>query len=303
MYNLLLIPLLLGVGILLRKRQLLPESTPKILNWVVTFLALPATTLRTLHELQLSIGLLYPVAAIWIVFLVAALGIGSLGAIRKWSYAKTGCLILVAGLGNTSFVGFPLLESLLGTSSLSTAVLVDQAGSFLILSTLGIIIASFYSGQKNTSERKSILTRIVTFPPFIATVVSIVLRPVPFPVELLQVLDKLGALLIPLALLSVGFQLRWDHATIRSNRSSVAIGLTYKLLLAPLMIFLFLQTTVGVRSLASYVTILEAGMGPMITAAIIATDYGLDAELAGAMLSIGIPLSIVTVPILLQLIS
>jgi predicted permease len=38
-----------------------------------------------------------------------------------------GCLILTAGLGNTSF-GFPIIEALYGEEGLKTAILVDQPG-------------------------------------------------------------------------------------------------------------------------------------------------------------------------------
>jgi predicted permease len=48
----------------------------------------------------------------------------------------TGCLILTAGLGNTSFLGFPIIEALYGQEGMKTAILVDQPGTFVVLSTL-----------------------------------------------------------------------------------------------------------------------------------------------------------------------
>jgi predicted permease len=56
----------------------------------------------------------------------------------------TGCLILTAGLGNTSFLGFPIIEALYGQEGMKTAILVDQPGTFVVLSTLGIIVATMY---------------------------------------------------------------------------------------------------------------------------------------------------------------
>jgi hypothetical protein len=41
-------------------------------------------------------------------------------------------------------LGFPI-EALYGEEGLKTAILVDQPGSFVVLSTLGILVATIYS--------------------------------------------------------------------------------------------------------------------------------------------------------------
>jgi predicted permease len=42
-------------------------------------------------------------------------------------------------------LGFPIIEALYGEEGLKTAILVDQPGSFVVLSTLGILVATIYS--------------------------------------------------------------------------------------------------------------------------------------------------------------
>jgi predicted permease len=79
----------------------------------------------------------------WIGFIVSYLFFSVLGKRLGWSKKLIGCLILTAGLGNTSF-GFQLLK-LYGEEGLKTAILVDQPGSFVVLSTLGILVATIYS--------------------------------------------------------------------------------------------------------------------------------------------------------------
>ena len=51
------------------------------------------------------------------------------------------------------------------------------------------------------------------------------------------------------------------------------------------------------RGEAVRITLLEAGMGPMITGAIVAVESGLDAELCSLMVSAGVPLCLITVPL------
>jgi predicted permease len=69
--------------------------------------------------------------------------------------------------GNTSF-GFPIIEALYGQEGMKTAILVDQPGTFVVLSTLGIIVATMYSkGQIAFRFLKKLF-----FSPFITFVVA-----------------------------------------------------------------------------------------------------------------------------------
>ena len=52
----------------------------------------------------------------------------------------------------------------------------------------------------------------------------------------------------------------------------------------------------GVSGLVLAVGVLQAAMPPMVSSAILAEQYGLEPELAGAVLGIGILLSLASVP-------
>jgi predicted permease len=130
-----------------------------------------------------------------------------------WSKKLIGCLILTAGLGNTSF-GFQLLK-LYGEEGLKTAILVDQPGSFVVLSTLGILVATIYSSGNPwfSNCQKIFLSTVYHF--LIACVMNILNFEF---LDFLQVVFKTtGSFVTPLALLSVGLQLRFD-------RKKVSIG-------------------------------------------------------------------------------
>jgi predicted permease len=45
------------------------------------------------------------------------------------------------------------------------------------------------------------------------------------------------------------------------------------------------------------VVVAEAAMAPMITGALLAMEHGLEPRLASAMVGLGVPLSLVTVPL------
>ncbi|WP_291854157.1 hypothetical protein [Bradyrhizobium sp.] len=61
--------------------------------------------------------LAYAVAMPWLLFTIAGLFFWAASKVLRFAPATTGGLILVAGLGNTSFVGLPMLEAFYGVAA------------------------------------------------------------------------------------------------------------------------------------------------------------------------------------------
>jgi predicted permease len=216
-----------------------------------------------------------------------------LGRALGWSREVIACLLLTAGLANTSFVGFPLVEALYGKEGLAMAVWVDQ-GQFLVLASAGVLIAAYGSGQGRPSFA-DMTKKLLAFPPFIAFVAALLLHSVAFPAALKLTLEVLALLVVPLALLSVGWQLRLDTTALAQDGAKTAIGLGVRLLLAPAVVASLLFS-LGQPGRATSVTIAEAAMAPMITGALLAIESGLSPRLAGLMVGLGVPISLLTVP-------
>lgn len=290
MNNLILLILCFVAGMLLRRSGRMPEQAPATLNSFIIHVSVPALALLYLHDLKFSSDIVLVVAMAWLQFGLGAGFFWLVGRRLALSRATTGALMLTGGMGNTSFFGLPMIEAYYGQQGIATGILVDQTGSFLVLSTLGIFVAGLYSSGHPT--KKEIVRRIVQFPPFIALIVALLLIPVDYPLWFSVVLKRLGDTLAPLALLSVGFQLRFGH--LAGNGRNLALGLTFKLLLAPLAIFLLYVPLLGAHGTAIQVTLFEAAMPPMITAAIVAGEHDLDPNLCNLMVAVGIPVSFFT---------
>ena len=84
------------------------------------------------HELPINATLVYPVMAPWILFCIGLLVFIGIAKVAGWSPQTTGGLIL-AGLANTSFLGLPMIETFYGASSLSAGILIDQLGTYMVL--------------------------------------------------------------------------------------------------------------------------------------------------------------------------
>lgn len=293
MANIILLAVCLVAGIGLNKTGRFPAATPAALNGFIIHISLPALAVMHIHNLKIDASLILTALMAWLVF-GAAWGIfGFAGKMFGIDPKRIGALIMVAGLGNTSFVGLPMIEAYFGKEFLGVGIIADQLGSFMVLSTLGILVATLYSSG-DVSPRQMV-RKVLMFPPFQALMVAFLLRPLPFPVWLLSVLEKLGGTLTPLALVSVGFQIHMGG--VREVAKPLAFGLGYKLLLAPLLVWLLYSGMLGASGIITQVTIFEAAMAPMITAGIIAVDHDLEPLLVTLMLGIGIPLSFVSLPL------
>lgn len=280
-------------GMTARKLELLPSNAPMVLNGFIINLSLPAITFYYMHDMKLDLSLLFPVLLSWIIFGVAFVFFRFMQKLFHLSDKTTGCLTLTAGLGNTSFVGFPMITAYFGAEYLGIGVLVDQPGTFLVLSTLGIATATYYSSGGVSAL--AIVKKVASFPPFQALILALCLRFVPVPIWAGSAMKMLGGTITPLAMVSVGYQLRF----VKSEHifKKLFMGLGYKLFLAPALIFLLYVVILGGSGMNMQVTLFEAAMAPMITAGIISIQYGLDEELATMMLGIGIPLSFLTLPV------
>ncbi len=290
MNNLILLILCFIAGMLLHRLKRMPDNAPATLNSFIIHVSLPALTLLYIHPLKLSNDVLLVGLMAWLVFGLSAGFFWLIGRWLKLPRATVGALILVGGLGNTSFFGLPMVEAFYGKEALTTAIIADQLGSFFALSILGITVAGIYSsGRPSTAE---ILKRIALFPPFIALLIALLLIPVDYADWFTVLLKRLGDTLAPLALLSVGLQLRFGH--IAGNGRNLALGLLFKLVLAPLAIYMLYVQLLGAQGQAIQVTLFEAAMPPMITAAIVASEHDLDPMLANLMVAVGLLVSFAT---------
>lgn len=301
MSNFIVIFFCLIAGFIFRRFKAFSPNSAQVLNAFLIYISLPALILAQvpplLAHIQMDSTILIPISLAWFTFVLAFGFFYTLGKFFKWSHPKVGALILTAGLGNTSFVGFPLLEALIGAQAIPIGVLVDQPGSFLVLSTLGILVAAVFSGSKING--RFMLQRVLLFPPFIALLVSVLWSALGATGhnQLISVFNRLGGTLVPLALFAVGFQLHLNPGVLKKRALPLFLGLSFKLILAPLVFsVLYIHYWRG-DALITQVTVLESAMAPMITSAVVASEFRLDSEIANLMVGVGIPLSLITVPL------
>jgi predicted permease len=297
MENLIIIFFLLLLGMLLSRLKVFPDNASQSLNLFIIYISLPALILLQVPRLTFSKELLVPVLLPWIMVLISALLVLMASHLLKWQRTTTGALLLMVPLGNTSFFGIPMVEAFWGTESVSYAVLYDQFGSFLALTTYGSIILAAYSGSEKPSPA-AIVKRICLFPPFIALVIGLLTMSVSYPAFLQVVLQGIAASLVPVVMVAIGLQI-----TLKLPPGSwipFSVGLAIKLVVAPLIATL-LCFAMNQNTMAAKVSVFEAGMPPMVTAGALALLAGLTPELTAALVGLGLMVSFLTLPLLFQI--
>jgi malate permease and related proteins len=285
-----LVLLLVGVG--LGTFRLLPDGAGGLLDQLVIRLAMPGLILAVVPELTLGAQTVVPVLVAWGTLAVLAAAVWTWARLARWDAVTTGTLLLVVPLGNTSFLGFPAVEALLGADHLPAAVVYDQLGSFLALATYGGFIASRY-GSGVRPRAGEVVRRIVTFPPFVALVVAFALRPIGIPGPIHEVATQLGATVTPLAMLAVGLRLRLDRTGWQPGVMAGALGL--RLVVAPALV-LGVALLLGAGGTVWTTSILESAMPPMVVAGVLASQADLDGPLASRLVGVGVLVSMATLP-------
>lgn len=293
MSNLILLVACFAIGIVLKRVPSIPHPIAPVLNAMVINVSLPALTILYVRRIVLDWSLIAPITMAWLFFLLGYLFFRFVGQALGWPRTVIGALMMTGGLGNTSFVGLPMIEAFYGKDALWIGLLADQAGSFFVLSTIGLAVAVRY-GAGEFSVR-SMLRKIVLFPPFVSMLVGIALMSVEIPSWMAASLDRLGQMLVPMALISVGYSLRLEG--LQHHGRELTIGLVFKLVAAPAALLAIYSLLQPLSDTVLQVTIFEAAMPPMITGAIIAQQHGLDKSLTTLMVGIGIPLSMLTLPV------
>ncbi|MFW5838203.1 MAG: AEC family transporter, partial [Desulfovibrionaceae bacterium] len=298
MANFLLIIICFAFGLLLRRLGKLPENAPDVLNGFIIYISVPAMALLHVHDMPLDPSVLTPVVLPWLLLGAGALIFWLGKRVFAYSAQAYGALILTCALGNTAFVGFPVVEALCGAECLGLAVIYNQS-NFLALMLPGLVLAAGVAAAgKSEATPASIaresLAKLARFPPLHALILGLALHEVPFPGFLTRVLEQLAAPLTPIALVSVG--LATPLGLHRSRVAPLFVGLGFKLFLAPVLALLLCGAVLGLSGPVLQVDVLQAAMPPMVVGGILAREYGLAPDLASLLLGVGIPLGFATLP-------
>jgi predicted permease len=292
--NFLLIFVSIFAGYLIQKANIFSKDAATTLNQFVIYVSLPAIILLQVPKISFSFEMLLPAFIAWSVMFFSAFGVLFIAKIMHFSKEITGALMLVGVLTNSSFLGIPIVNAYLGADAIAYVLVYDQLGTFLAFTVYGTFVASYYSNEHKL-DFKLITRKLLTFPPFMALVLAFFLIGQEFHSAITSTLSALSATIVPLALVAVGLQLQFRLP--KDDFKPFGAALFVKLIFAPFIAIIICEIF-DFHGLAAQVSILEAGMAPMITAGVLASMAGLAPRLSSSIVGYGILISFATTGLL-----
>ena len=278
------------------------DTTVKWINNYIVYIALPSIVLIKIPALSFSWETLLPPTFAWVWALIGSLLVLAFSRTLQFSKQVEGASILLVILGNVSYLGYPMILAFFNDAVLGYAIFYDQLGNFLIFCTAGLITIAVYS-PNNSDQRVSsgsIAFKIISFPPFVALILALLLPLQSFTSLTEPLLSAFGQSLMPLALVVIGLQFQPQLQPEHRQPLIVAMGL--KLMLAPLLAFGFSQLVTNNQELSQAI-IFEAAMPCMITPGILAIQAGIAPRFTASLLGYSTLLSFVSLPLIAWLIA
>ena len=292
-----LIPtLMILLGMFLKQKEFLKEDAQETLSKIVLYIALPSMIFVNLRQADISQDMLFlpilGIATSFILLFIAYLYC----RYRNYSKKRAWTIMIASSIMNTGFIGFPVSLGVFGNEGFLNAIFFDLSTSAMIV-VYGVILAKEFGG-----DRREVIKNTITFIPLWAVIFGLLFNafniPLIYVVE--NILDYFGQATIPLIMLAIGLSL--DYRNIKSRLSdSIAVS-TFKLLLAPLIIFVMLSL-LKIRGMAFNIAILEAGMSTAGNSLVLAVQYDLDSDLMSSLIFVTVVLSVLTLTIIISLLT
>lgn len=292
--NLVLVLGFILLGTIMKRSGHFPENSTSVLNTLVIYVSLPAIIILSISKLEINTQMLIPVVAHWFTIGIHILILLALYKWLKFSKSVLGALIVVTTMGNTAFLGIPLIEGFFGHGAVPYAVLYDQLGSGIAFIIMGAFVLPYFTGQKSKTLKEA-LVHLFTFPPFLALIAGFMFKIVPMPFVVENVFVKLSATLIPCAMLGVGFDMKYKFD--KASLKPLVIGLWVKLLIIPLIVLATVKF-IGLDGVSTQISVIQSGMPPMITAGALAINSNLEKGLATSLVGYGLIFSFITLSFL-----
>ncbi|MBE6485894.1 MAG: AEC family transporter [Methanosphaera stadtmanae] len=287
--------LMIIIGIMLRKTNVLSENHSSLLSKIVINISLPALIFNNISTANISGEMIYlPLFGFGISFICMLIAF-IYSRIRSYSKVKTWTIILLLSLMNTAFIGYPIVLGVFGNEGFLNAIFFDMALALMFV-FFGVILSTLFGGNK-----KEVLKNGLTFVPLWAVFLGLLFNifNIPLGYVLENSLTYLGNSAIPLIMLSLGLTINFkDFKSYLSDTIFISI---VRLLIAPILLYILLLHF-GFDGLILQVSVLEAAMPTAMNTLVLAITYDLDVDLVSSVIFVTTILSVLTLPLIINII-
>jgi malate permease and related proteins len=300
---------LICFAMLLRRLGVLKEEQGPIFARLITHVTLPALIFVSLMQTKI----LWSEAILAFYMLIAEIICLVLGwfiaRMFRLDAARTGAVVLATGFGSSSLLGYALINQVFPNNSdaLTEAVIISELGVVPAFFTLGVMIAIYYgSTQTEPGERFRAALKFFKSPIFVSVAAGLLFSFLVGPIEnpifnrVLDGVDVVGSANTFIVALTVGLLLHF-----KGLKEVVGLALLVclvKLVLKPVMLWLP-TLPMDLMDWQVHVLILEASMPSAMLTAALCSSYGCDGKLASKLVFATTIVSIVTIPIMFEILT
>lgn len=291
--------LVMAVGFFMAGADWYKQHGPGIFSKYASRIAIPvhvfSNILQTVPNraglLQLLQGAPVPLLSIGINFALAFL----LLRLLRVPAARAGVFVNGFALGNIVFVGFPVVQLLLGDNALSSGMVYYMSNTVWFW-TLGVGLLRYFAGDKSGLFTKQGLKNILS-PALVALVLGLAVKAldISLPFVITYPLDVIGKTATGICLLFIGGVIRGTNLKKLSLSRDLVGLLVGRFVLSPLVAFLVglaLPVSLQLRQVMFLLSVMPA----MTQLGIMARETGSDYEYASVAISVTTLVSLVCIP-------
>lgn len=289
---------LVGLGFIIGGK--VPKVIPTYLGQFLFWVGVPISIVAFLRQADLSGPIWIAPVVAWVAILLGA-GLAWAWLNRPylknttpkpfWSQPAQGSFLLAAMVGNTGYLGYPVILAFVGTQYFGWALFYDLLGTTLGAYGLGVALAARFG--RGAQSHWQLAQAILINPALWSFGFGLVFRQIPLVTPVEQILNTLAWTIVALSLLLIGMRLSQLNSWHNLPRASISLGI--KMLLVPLILGSILSFSLTGPPLL--VMVLQMAMPPAFATLVLAEVYNLDHDLAVTALAIGSAGLLVTLPV------
>ena len=267
--------LIIAAGWLFRKYALIGEGAEHVFNRYLFYLALPALTIVKISDTSFA-GLGFDFIALNFLPILAVMLLvygGWKAGLFDWRFARL--MIIVTGLGNTVYLGFPVVSMSLGPENIGYAAIAASLQNVFIF-TFGFFFMGTVRGGPcpQVSFRRLVFKNAILWSSLAGLCIS--LAGIKIPGLIYGVMTDIGRTTLPLSLFTIGLSLYGKKPGTNLGRVAWISGL--KMIFVP-AVYIGLAVLFGFKGTVSKVVFLQMAMPVAVLNFVIAKEFEFDADL------------------------
>ncbi len=294
--------ILIGVGYLIRKKEILGDREVAGLTNIVVLISMPASIINSM-TIEFSKSKLYYAGVIFVISIIGYLlkyAIARLlNKVIGSSRIENSIFTLMILFSNCGFMGLPVVDAIFGKEGMFYAAIVNVCFN-IVTWTLGIKVVC----EGANKGHKMSLRELIRNPGIISVIIglAVFIMQIDFPEFIDIPLEILAATMTPLAMFSIGAFLTETDIKSVFRDIKLILNTAVRLIIFPVITMFLLKPLNLDGDIAGVIVMLEA-MPVAATVAIFAKQFNSDYELASKGIFLSTLLSLITIPAVMAVFS